>query len=337
MFFINTIKNVVVSIRTSLRLFALVIIGLLIILCIFLYLFKPTYSVTLDGQFIGYSSNKSKLQSKINSYMETGDGENVAFVKIDQLPEYQMCLLKKGEVTNDDEIFDIVKNTGTTYYEYYAITLDEEEKSYVSSYDEAKEVIDELKEKKSTNIDKLGMVKKYDTDLEEFTDSEKIISDLFVKPVEVKKVTTYASNTSNRSSYRKSVNTSGSKVDLGISLIRPISGTITSRFGYRSSGLHTGLDIATKTGTPIKAVAGGTVSFAGTTTSGYGKYVVISHGNGIETYYAHCSALYVKTGQKVSQGETIAAVGSTGNSTGPHLHLEIRVNGSCQNPQNYLY
>mgnify|MGYP000106149234 FL=1 len=65
--------------------------------------------------------------------------------------------------------------------------------------------------------------------------------------------------------------------------------------------------------------------------------IVISHGNGIETYYGHCSKLYVEVGDKVSQGETIAAVGSTGNSTGPHLHLEIRVNGVAYNPQNYVY
>ena len=65
--------------------------------------------------------------------------------------------------------------------------------------------------------------------------------------------------------------------------------------------------------------------------------IVISHGNGIETYYGHCSKLYAEVGEKVSQGETIAAVGSTGNSTGPHLHLEIRVNGVAYNPQNYVY
>ena len=65
--------------------------------------------------------------------------------------------------------------------------------------------------------------------------------------------------------------------------------------------------------------------------------VVINHGNGVETYYGHCSKLYVKAGQHVNQGDAIAAVGNTGNSTGPHLHLEIRLNGVAYNPQNYLY
>ena len=65
--------------------------------------------------------------------------------------------------------------------------------------------------------------------------------------------------------------------------------------------------------------------------------LVISHGNGVQTYYCHCDKLYVGTGTKVSQGQTIAAVGNTGNSTGPHLHLEVRVNGVAYNPQNYVY
>ena len=311
---------------------ALLIIIALVITCIFLYIYRPIYAVTLNGEFIGYSEDKSKLQAKINEYMETGEGDHVAFVQIEELPEYSMCLLKKGKVTNDDEIFEKVKSTGTMYYEYYAITEGDKEKNYVATYADAKSVIDQLKKKNSTNIEKLGMVKKYSEELEEFTKTKDIVNDLYVKPV-VKEVT----KTTGTSSHYKSVNMSGKKVSLGISLIKPTSGIITSRFGYRRSGLHTGLDIANSVGTPIKAAASGTVKFSGTTTTGYGKYIVISHGNGIETYYAHCSKLYVSAGEKVKQGQTIAAMGSTGNSTGSHLHLEIRVNGACQNPQNYLY
>ena len=118
-----------------------------------------------------------------------------------------------------------------------------------------------------------------------------------------------------------------------------LSGIITSRFGESSSrrtSKHTGLDIGASTGTKIKACADGTVTFSGYKGS-YGYMVVINHGNGIETYYAHCSKLYANVGDKISQGDVIAAVGNTGNSTGPHLHLEIRVNGIAYNPQNYLY
>ncbi len=126
----------------------------------------------------------------------------------------------------------------------------------------------------------------------------------------------------------------------GIKLaMTPISGTITSRYGASSSirkSTHTGLDIAAKKGTDIKVVADGTVIFAKYNGS-YGNLVKVDHGNGVETWYAHTSKMYVTVGQEVKAGDVIAAVGSTGNSTGPHLHFEIRINGEHVNPQNYLY
>ena len=118
-------------------------------------------------------------------------------------------------------------------------------------------------------------------------------------------------------------------------LIRPAYGTITSRYGRRSRGFHTGIDYASPVGTPIKAADNGTVAFAGRS-GGYGNLIKITHGNGTETYYAHCSAILVKNGQKVSKGQQIGRVGNTGNSTGPHLHFEVRKNGAPQNPQAYV-
>ena len=119
----------------------------------------------------------------------------------------------------------------------------------------------------------------------------------------------------------------------------PVNGTISSRYGVSSrirSSTHTGLDIAAPQGTAIKAVAEGNVTCASYSGS-YGNLVKIDHGNRIETWYAHTSKMYVTAGQKVEAGEVIAAVGSTGNSTGAHLHLEIRINGQHVNPQQYLY
>jgi len=128
-----------------------------------------------------------------------------------------------------------------------------------------------------------------------------------------------------------------SRPELGISFISPVSGVITSRYGYRGGEKHTGLDIGASTGTPIKAIASGTVLYSGNAGNGFGNYIRISHGDGIETLYGHCSALYVTAGQWVEQGEIIGAVGSTGRSSGPHLHLEIRVNGDSVNPEYYVY
>ena len=102
------------------------------------------------------------------------------------------------------------------------------------------------------------------------------------------------------------------------------------------SSTHTGLDIAASTGTPIKVIADGTVTSAQYTGS-YGYLVKVEHGNGVESWYAHTSKMYVKAGDEVKAGDVIAAVGSTGNSTGPHLHLEIRINGQHVNPQKYIY
>ena len=118
--------------------------------------------------------------------------------------------------------------------------------------------------------------------------------------------------------------------------MRPVKGaTITSPYGKRSSGFHTGTDFAIAQGTPVYAAASGTVIFSGRKGS-YGNLVIIDHGNGYQTYYAHCYALYVSAGQTVSQGQNISAVGTTGNSTGPHLHFEIRYNGSTLNPLGYV-
>ena len=127
-----------------------------------------------------------------------------------------------------------------------------------------------------------------------------------------------------------------------ISMVWPCGSTrITSNFGYRdsptagASSYHQGIDIGASTGTGIYAAASGTVTDAGYSSS-RGNYIVISHGSGVSTVYMHCSALYVSAGDSVTQGETIAAVGSTGISTGPHLHFGVIEDGVYVNPRNYV-
>jgi murein DD-endopeptidase MepM/ murein hydrolase activator NlpD len=116
--------------------------------------------------------------------------------------------------------------------------------------------------------------------------------------------------------------------------IWPVHGIVTSGFGWRWGRMHEGIDIAAPSGTPIRAVAAGRIIYTGYM-SGYGNITIIDHGNGLATAYAHQSAFYVGSGN-VAQGTAIGAVGTTGNSTGPHLHFEVRVNGSPVDPMGYL-
>ncbi|MBQ3407805.1 MAG: M23 family metallopeptidase [Clostridia bacterium] len=264
------------------------------------------------------------MQERINTYISTGNStnQNIAYVDIDTLPVYSLTFLKKNIETSDEEIYSAVASAGITYYHYFAVQLDDEDKYYVSKYSEAEQIINDLKAKDSKNIDDIKIAERYDTKLEEFTDIEKCVSELY----EEKKVYVTESGTL----------TSQYVERLGLDMIEPVSGIITSRFGIRARDNHKGLDIANSMGTTVRASAAGTVTCA-RYSGGYGNLVIISHGNGIQTYYGHNSKFYVTEGQYVEQGEPLAAMGSTGISTGPHCHFEIRINGVAQNPQNYLF
>lgn len=335
------LKKVLIHTRRSMKLIVLISVSLLFILGIVTSFYKISYSVSIDGEMLGYTDNKSKLQSQINDYIENGENENTAFVQVDNLPEYNICLLKRDVNSDDDKIFDTIKSTGITYYRYYAILENQEEKAYVSNFSDAEAIVSKLKEQNSSNIENITISEKYETELKDMATVEDTVAKLYVKPKKI--VVASSKNTNINKTSTGTVNTatniSGNKVSLGVSLIRPVSGIISSRFGVRSSirsSAHTGLDIATSTGTPVAAAASGTVTFSGWKGS-YGYLMVITHSNGVQTYYGHCSKLYYQAGATVSQGQAIAAVGSTGNSTGPHLHFEIRVNGVAYNPQSYVY
>ena len=120
--------------------------------------------------------------------------------------------------------------------------------------------------------------------------------------------------------------------------IWPTNGVVSSPYGLRWGGtdFHPGIDIANDMGTPIVATADGVVEYAGWNSGGYGNMVDINHGNGIMTRYGHASQVVVSAGQYVRRGQLIAYMGSTGFSTGPHVHYEVHVNGQRVNPISYL-
>ncbi len=298
-------RKFLIGLRTSIKIIALFVISLVIIFTVAMCVYKPIYSVKLNGQEIGYSKDKAKLQARILDYVENGNGDNVAFVQIKNMPEYKLCFLKRGIETNDDEIYNKVIGDGISYYKYYALLLNHEEKLYVSTFEEAESIVNSLKEKNSNNVDSLSIEEKWGTEKKEFTDKEKAVSTLY----EEKKVVVATTKSSGSGVTRAKVGT-GYK-DAGIKFIKPIAGTVSSRYGPRWGTTHKGTDIAAPTGTPIKAAAAGTVTFAGKSGTTYGNLVIISHGNGVQTYYAHCSSVVTKVGAQVGQGDLIAKCGAT--------------------------
>ena len=138
-------------------------------------------------------------------------------------------------------------------------------------------------------------------------------------------------------------NTSMDKYRLDVGeTVSPVMGVLTSPFGWREHPVdgeekfHNGVDLAVNTGTQVKAFADGVVDYIGDDPDQYGLYLQISHANGVKSFYAHCSQLLVSQGQTVKTGDTVALSGDTGNTTGPHLHLELRFNGVRINPIYYI-
>ena len=236
-------------------------------------------------------------------------------------------MLKRTCNLDEDEVIEKLK-TGYTVitYKYYEVALNSETKSYVKTLEEAKEIVESIKQEFSEDNLELDLQvnELYTENIEQINTSSLEIAAASVenaaKEIKVESETIATVN------------------DIRLSVL-PVTGRITSRYGESSSlrrSTHTGLDIACVTGTDIKVVANGTVTFAGRKGS-YGNLIIVDHGNGVETWYGHCSKLYAKVGDSVNAGDVIAAVGSTGNSTGPHLHFEIRIDGNCVNPQDYVY
>ena len=325
----------------------IVAIALFIIMAVILIKFKIVCEVTANGEKLGYITDKEKFEQSVSGIINKKE-DNKLYTTIENMPEYNLVFVSRDEETNDEEVLAKLEESSETTY-----------KATVKNLDDAENLVAELKkEYKDKSSKKIAIVDVITTDRNKDVSTIQVakasITDELDKSVvkvastasTTKKVTSRGSSsttkrsTSTKTSTGKTTKKTTSTSLNGVKLtVKPVSGIITSRFGsresIRSSG-HSGLDIATKKGTNIKAAAGGTVIFAGYS-GAYGNVVKISHGSGIKTYYAHCSKLYVKTGDTVSAGDVIAAVGSTGRSTGNHLHFEVVKNGVSVNPQNYLY
>lgn len=316
--------------KEILKYFNITVIALGFIIAIILIKYKPSYEVSICGEKLGYIENKSAFEESVKSNIIANENKNIDAIDIKQNPEYELKLINRTLKTNEDQISNIIKENLSITYKYYEIALNNETIELVNTIEEAESLVNDIKEKNREKELDLSIKEKYTQNVEEVKTTEIEVAKNEIQ----EKIEETIQKQKEQERIKNLPDVNGIKL-----AVKPISGIITSRYGVSSSirrSTHTGLDIAAKTGTPIKVVADGTVTGASYSGS-YGNLVKVNHGNGVETWYAHNSKMYVAVGQKVTAGETIAAVGSTGNSTGPHLHLEIRINGNHVNPQSYLY
>lgn len=306
-----------------------VIIATIFILLILVIKYKPAFSVSYQGNVIGYVDNKDEFQKLVNEKILTSNDEKVAFVSLDNISYFSEFVSRN--CVNENSVFDKLKSEAKNYYKVYEVygSKENDESVYYNSIEEAQNYIDLINSKYSDVDDEFKINTLYvENEVSEDTikqAKEKLEESLNAKVAEINKQKEIDSKTIN---------------GVYIASVPVSNGHITSRFGSRESirnHTHKGIDIAASYGTDIKAVADGTIEYASYNSGGYGNLVIIDHGNGIKTYYGHCSKLCVSVGQKVNAGDVIAKVGSTGNSTGNHCHFEIRVNGTQIDPQKYVY
>lgn len=340
--------------KRTIKLTSLFAVGLFVMASIIYIKYKPSYKVTLNGQIIGYVQDKDEMQKMIEELRNDTD-ENVAEIEFNSLPSYELEFLS-GKLPDDtDKVLAALQNNSTVTYRAYAILLNGKKKVTVASEAEAKEVINTLSksDRKKAKISEVFLEKSI---AEEDIKSAKVAKSTLKKAVEankkeeVKKTT--KKTTSRSSSSRKSTKSTTSSRSSSVKSVGgyafPVKGCSLSNIrnrSYPSYAGHTGIDINIGVkGKSVVAAKDGVVitSEALRSSNGsyisYGEYIMIKHSNGTVTLYGHLKAgsRKVKVGQKVKKGQVIGTVGSTGNSTGTHLHFEVRVNGNPVNPYKYL-
>ena len=316
-----SIKKLKFYTKETIKFFNIALIAIGFIIAIILIKYKPMYEVKIEGTTIGYVENKKSLNEKIQENVENYSKENIESAELTATPEYELKLVNKSQDENEDEVIIALQNELEITYKYYEIASNNEVLENVKDEETAEKLVNEIKELSNNEVE-LTINEK----------TTKALEEIQIDDLEVAKENTVE---------KLNIDTTESIADInGIKVATlPVTGTISSRYGVSSKirvSTHTGLDIAATTGTPIKVVADGTITFAAYSGS-YGYLVKVDHGNGVETWYGHTSKMLVKEGQAVKAGNTIALVGSTGNSTGPHLHFEVRINGEHVNTQKYLY
>jgi len=312
------------------KLLSIVIVATLTILAIMLVKYRFVYKVTIAGQEVGYVVNKNQFKKLIEEEIIKKEELNVAYVDLQEEPSFELVLNDDSIPTNEEEIFEIISQDAIITYKVYAIAVDGNNAAYVNSIEEAEQTVDKIKgqyeDNEIENID-ITVNEIYTSNIDEIEKVVEVASAVETAKEEVVEAV------------EEQERIKAATFDGVYFKVKPVTGNITSRYGDMESirsHAHSGMDICAPAGTDIMAAADGTVTFAGVM-GGYGNLIIITHENGIQTYYGHCSKLYASVGDEVEAGDVIAAVGMTGYATGNHLHFEIRKDGTTINPQRYLY
>ncbi len=315
-------------------------IGCILVMSLMFMKYKFVYNVKVNSKDAGYVTSKIALENRIDDFVMYGDADNVGYVVLNAKVDYQTMLVNKDISTKENEIFAQIREDSNIFYRTYAVMIGDKQKALVETLEEAEAIVAGVNEKQSIYKEKetLEIEEKY---LEEYECTESIevaVNDIF-EPIKktneaIREIrTTPASVQTVPDEVLLALKENLATLDFEV----PVNGAvITSRFGWRSSGYHYGVDLATPVGTDIVAAESGVVTYAAWC-GNYGYLVKIQHTGGYETRYAHCSKLLVNVGDEVVQGNVIAKVGSTGRSTGPHLHLEIRYEDAPLNPEVFIY
>lgn len=289
------------------------------------------FSLTVDGELIGITDQGSELEAMLDNYLVEARAkyDDATTTEFANSVEVAPTTASPSQAVSAEELFALAEDKlSVSLYTDWSYEVEMDYETNVT-YDETKDnsYTEVTKEGKNGTIVVNLRLNYVDGNL-----VDSVVTDTKITKEPVAEEVTMGSKQGEQE-YGATGGTTGS-------FIWPLPHThnITSLMEWRWGRMHNGIDIAggNDYGQPIIAADGGIVTFSGNDGGGYGNYVMIDHGNGYMTVYGHASELACSTGDYVGQGETIAYVGSTGNSTGPHLHFEIRLNGEYQDPLNYV-
>lgn len=312
----------------------------------------PPWYITVDGEKIVLLESQKAAQNVVAEVVEqyresSGDDNTVLDIEVKEETETDKMDIENGDeppdiLTEEEAKNVLVNGDGGQSYITVITTEERTEQEIIEFKQEYKPEPDmyvgETKVETEGREGRKSVTKRITCENGQQVEEEILEEEVLEEPQEEIILTgtkAYGGYGGGTSSYRDE-NVSYAPGEVYENLQMPIDDIcISSQFGPRWGRFHSGTDFALAQGKDIYAADSGKVYFSGFG-GGYGNLVKIDHGNGMQTYYAHCSSLLVTEGQEVNRGDKIALVGSTGNSTGPHLHFEVIINGSCVNPTDLL-